>query len=595
MSNQRNKGAGKPNYRSRAKSQAAKDNYQDAEADWNRSKRGKNKAPSRSEGATVAIGTGSKDNDPSWYTKNPTILRNVASIGFGYVLGGLVEGNRLTFQSANMISQNTSVPGIMRLRWLPYVGTSVNGGSGLLGAAPINVAGEQAYSYLMKGKSVTKEFDPCDVTIFYLAMDSAFAYYAWLIRIYGVLTQYSATNKYTPRLLVQAMGVDFDEVVANLANFRLAINLYADRLSTMYVPKSVSYITRHIFMSQGIYMDSNNTKPQLYLYNPAAFYIFNELTTPAKLTLQTPGAANKGLIGTSRDQLLTSTDLIEFGNRILDPLIASQDLNIISAYVLNAYGPTGVMQVAPIAENFTITPVYSQEVLMQFENAETFSPITYGGGNTIFESTITPTTQIGASVIENTCALLYPASIATRMMVMEQLTYKRRLLNFHSDNVTPEDVMVATRMKTPLTNYNSNSTALKFFKDTGNLYIGNKEMTYTYALVPDHGGSELCLDFTLYEQGSNSTPNDVDFGTNLYFKLGNAATANYDMPRVLSWISAFDWHPFMTMAWSCDDVNAGKVYGGPPIGDYDNFTLISDEVLDNMHYYALLSEITSTP
>lgn len=579
------------NYRQRAKSQAAKDNYQDAQADWDDAKRKSNRGRSGKEGV-VAVRTGSKDNDPSWYTKNPTILRNVATVPFGYVLGVNNPNLKLEIDTANAIPQSMEIPGIFRMRWIPFAGPEVNYGRSQLGAAPINVAGEQAYSYLMKGKSVSKEFDPCDVTMYYLAMDSAFAYYAWLIRIYGVLTNYSPTNKYTPRLLVTAMGVNFDDVVSNLANFRLMINLYADRLSTMYVPKSVTYITRHIFMSESVYMDSNTTKPQLYLYNPAAFYIFDETTTPAKLTLQAPGGKNSGMIG-HRDKLLTAKQLQTFANKILDPIIASQDLNIISAYVLNAYGAAGVMQVAPIAETFSVTPVYSQEVLTQFENAEAFSPSLFGDANVVYESTITPTTQIGASVIVNKSGLLQYSSDTAHQPIVKQLTSSQRLLNFHKDDVSPDDIMVATRMKTPMTDFTPNSEMKTFFSEGANRQMATVTSAPVQVIVPTHGGSELCFDFTLYEQGGSNTPQIFTFGSVEYYNLTNNYSGNYMLCKMHSWLAAFDWHPFVTVGWSTAGVNDGKVFAGTPVGDYDNFTLLSDDVLDNMHYYALLSEITS--
>lgn len=606
--------------RNQANKMAKEGNYQDAFADQQASKRkGKwskgSKFNKNNFSSNTALSTGSGDNDPSWYTKNPTILRNVASIPFSYV-----TGNRIDYPMQSQYytsSQKLVVPGIMRIRWAPYIGASTNQKVSAtnwteVASSPINVAGEEAYSYLMKGKSVTKEFDPCDVSMYYLAMDSAYAYYAWLCRIYGVLTWYSPTNKYTPRALVRSMGIDFDEIILHMADFRLGINLYADRLQSMYVPKSVTYITRHIFMSESIYTDGDNSKAQLYYYNPVGFYVFDETTNPNQLTLQTPLGKKNGMIGDSmQDNLLDHEDLLAFGNNLLGPIIASQDLNIISSYVLNAYGVGGIFQVAPIAETFTVRPVYSQEVLSQMENAECvrFGISTKSARNEALESIITPTTDLGASIV-NARTSLVSNSLADADVTMST-TGKNRILNFHKNEVSPEDIMVATRMKSIIVNYDVD-TDYWTSDNVQNFAQTNSQGNYR-SLAITTGGSEICYDFAIINQ--NNAPSaafsegmtylysrsymQIPFSTGITADIIKSYMVNNftELSRMIQSLAAFDWHPFITLTF------AGYLGGAlislsqdqSPIGDYDNFTIISQENLDNMHYYALLSEFTSVP
>lgn len=336
-------------------------------------------------GSAVPVDTGaSKDNDPMWYGLNPQLLKDAGSFPFSRVAGYPIPWQKGKLNSGSgYLSEDskTRTPGILVLRTGHALGSNRDSGDP---SSPINVAIQSLYAYTRKANSGAANYDPNAMAAYVLSLSDAYAFYSWLVRAYGVINNYSATNRYYPEALVRAMGLNFTALKSSLADFRMLINQIAYQLQSRKLPKSIMYTTRHIWMYENIYTDSNSDtgKQQIYLFNPIGFLMLNEKANPMTLELTSPGGVPSGFsnvkgaivpIGQPASSGYALSDLTNYANRILSPIMASQDFGIISGDLSKAFGDGEMMNVLGIAETYRVTPTYSAEVLSQIENSKSIS------------------------------------------------------------------------------------------------------------------------------------------------------------------------------------------------------------------------------
>lgn len=517
--------------------------------------------------ANVPIFTGSKDNDPSWYANNPTLLRNVANLPFSYPLGfqwDLGDAGEMTTLTADP-NPALSLPGILSFQIMPTFGYTQSP------IDAINVAFSAMFNFVRHATSGQSRYEAPDLGIYCLAMDSAYSYYAWMVRVYGVMSDYSVFNKYTPKTLVETMGVNFESLKSNLADFRAAINLYAVRLASFAVPRNITYMTRHIWMYENIYRDAESSKAQLYMYNPEGFYIFNE-TGDSNLFwnltfIPLPAFDNKTL------KLMTLSDIVAYGESILNPILQTQDMMFISADILKAFGAGSLFRVTPIGETYAVSPVYSKEVLSQMENA-----FIYGASDQ--SCTITEEKGINNGYITGTLQIKIPPIGGRSISALEALHRDAFPLNFHWDPVSPEDIMVATRL--------SSSGSVE--------YVDTSSGWRTFNILDC--GSEIVVSASIiYEPDMGQGYSPIDFGTYNVLDVGVNAVqpgALRQLLQLISNMSSFDWHPKLyfglitsTSPTSTKD-NTYLLKSGEML-DIDNFTIVNPQELQSMNRVAMLS------
>lgn len=258
----------------------------------------------------------SSDNDASWYMRYPELARDASKIPFTTPLGKYpyVESNA-TNSDLKEGREAFAIPGIMAIKWFPTIGQSDDQNS------PVNVVSREVYSFVRHANSGHSNYDAPDLMMYILAMDSLYSFYASMVRTYGVMMLYNGMNRYMPRRLVQAMGFDFDDISQNLAQFRWLINQVAYKLTALYVPAGMTYFERHIWLNSGVYVDSASVKAQTYLFRQSAAYVYNaSAATDYAATLKY----------TEIPSHLTLDKCTQFVNSMLNPILADEDMNIIS-------------------------------------------------------------------------------------------------------------------------------------------------------------------------------------------------------------------------------------------------------------------------
>lgn len=363
-------------------------------------------------------------NDASWYARDPNLLAAAASFPFTWPTGNAIDLGPY----ASKIHLG-SVPGIMAISIDPQVGWADNFNS------PITLAAREEYAFVRYANSGHNNYDDPDLMMYHIAMDSCYSYFSFLKRIYGVCRTYSNVNRYYPKGLIEAMGVDFEDIMKNLANLNYAINVFATMFSRLNVPAGMPYVTKHMWMYENIYTDANTPRGQTYMFVPRSLYQYGYDTNGAgKLTRLVLDNNFNSYIMNKR----TYDELVQTMYDLLNPVIADEDIGTISGDILKAYGDGGIMKVSGVDFTYGITPVYNLEVLEIINNLTLLGPST---------GDITQEIDVNTGWIKSmpTFEHFNPDLVTDTSPGMNALSCDR-FINFKRDNITPADSMVVTRM-----------------------------------------------------------------------------------------------------------------------------------------------------
>lgn len=465
-------------------------------------------------------------NDVSWYTNNPQLVKDACQLSFFNPLGEHITLNEAKF----------TVPGIMAFDVLYGPGVSQKS------VDPVNQAALGIYGEIRKANSGAKNYESSDVMLLLMGLDSIYAMYSFATRIYGILTSYSQVNRYTPRALCAAMGVNFDDFQNNIADFRYYLNTLPTKVSQFAAPAVMPLFKRHAWLFNNIYRDGTTNKSQYYLLNPAGYYTWEEET--------------EGKVGylkfnplTNRTTPLTLADLEQIFETMIDKLLGSQDVGIICGDILKAYGDSGLITLSQIPEDFTVEPVMDLTVLSQIQNA-TITDCA------IMDADLTQSTGIGTPTFRWQPQLYSPRINLGFLSAPKMLTMSM-------DVPTPEDIIEATRLTAFVKQGSSSNYVVSC--------MGTEIITTAHIVRMDAEGSPEVIGIANCSVTNLAVPSGVE-------KLLDD----------LSMWQAFDWAPAFNVAYK---LNAqGEVKYLLPYLEYNNYRELEEKELAKIHRTAILSE-----
>lgn len=295
--------------------------------------------------------TKNSSNDPRWYGADYAILKDAASINYSIPAG--VPLRELVVTKA----QDKAFPGLLALYTCSGIGLAKDP------SAPINVASNSVYSYVRHANSGHSNYDAPDLMIYLLAMSQVYAYINFLTRAYALSTLYGQKNRYFPDCVLKSMNIDPEDARKNGAQFRYGINVLVNKAASFAVPNNMPYFSRESFLYSGIYTEGQSFKDQMYIINPYAFLQYGLDDTDSY------GCLDYKVFRTSDTKYYTIEELLEFGNSLINPLIASEDMGIMSGDILKAYGQDNLVKLASVSENMYVVPEFNITVLEQIKNA----------------------------------------------------------------------------------------------------------------------------------------------------------------------------------------------------------------------------------
>nr|AVX53363.1 putative capsid [Marmot picobirnavirus] len=499
-----------------------------------------------------------KLNDASSYTPTPQLVKDVCNISM-YTRTGVNLDMGIPWVNPVTHAQSGIIPGIMNLYFIPTFGVSSDYSD------PFNVNAQAIYAYVRKANSGRINYDPSDLMCYLGAISSALLYHAILCGIIGKSMKYDASNAYYPEGLVDGYGVDFWDVRKNMPTLRSYVNQFALKINNYFFPDVFPFLKEQLKMVLNCYKDGDSGKAQVYQFIPTHFYMYDEKSSEQGSSLSAVKfVSNTDVMNTLKRRKVD--DLIQFGDQLLNALTQSSDTGIYDGDLRKAY-ETNRYIASEIGEQFIIEPTKSDEILMKINNLTIWPDVDLLGTSLDFTPNINRQTL--------TQVIQYPSfEFGEEFSASEvlKLINSNKIVNFYWDNVTPDDVLVATRWMT----FGAFDTHVATAREGETL------------IQLDNYGFEI---FTGSNIAYRRQPGVSNLNGFAYRKLtttmqGSEFAENLITASIAA-LEKFSSHPFF-YKYLC--TNEDGTYVNPElfdiIGDFDNYAVVSKSTVQNIHLVA---------
>lgn len=513
-------------------------------------------------------------NDPSWYGSGQPLI-DACNLAYANPLGIGFPIHTFLSNYATKLTQMYKLPGIMAIGIQPLLNAS-DGSS----TAAIQDAARKMYAFIRHMNAGAKNYERADLMMYYGAVADLYALIAWASLAYGGCFTYQRKNTYYGRLVVEALGFDYDDLLGNLSDFRAFINTKIQILNTLYIPNSFKYLDRKINLFSHIIKDSDDPKGCVYVFRPESFFKWDgsSYKTGTALTwVNTP--LNDDAEYTDEASLfnraLTLDDFKDLANLLFDAITDDEDAGIISGDILKAYGEKGLKKLSLIPSDFSITPTYDIEAL------EVINNLTFVGTPTMPEggrqdrdldpsstdvATINACHNLGVHQYENKIVSDPYFGFRNLTTINDNFdkagsAYYGPIFSIHS-KPSPEMTMVVSRLKAT-TYYEKASRA-------GGTY------DHYYRLL--NAGTEVATRYRIYTT-ETGLANEVIVGNGVY--RGNSTNNT----KAISLLETFDWHPIIYSKVSdVSSIDVSAIHY-----EFDDYTVAYPETMDKMNRTALFA------
>jgi hypothetical protein len=230
----------------------------------------------------------------------------------------------------------------------------------------INAVALKTYTILSASNAKTTNYGPQDISTLILAFGEVLSFTEHLRRILGVAYLYNVRNRFVPRGVMKALGVESTDLTKNLATYRIRFNTIINRINTIPVMKNIEYLNKCYELYRHIYTDSESPMAQYYVMLPYSTWILNEAGSQQGSTLETvllfdTVERNLKPLFTTYDKLLDQLDAM------INTLLTSSTFNYIYADVLRLGVETWTVELC--SEGYACMPEYNPMIALQLQNA----------------------------------------------------------------------------------------------------------------------------------------------------------------------------------------------------------------------------------
>jgi len=481
-------------------------------------------------------------NDPRWWG-TADYVKSVASFNFASPLGMPVPYSYLKDPSADFHWKNSdsnfigTVPGIMAIDVLPTMGV------GRDAVDPVNQYIRTVFTKLRSTNNQNAPYQPCDLGMYIMAIDSIHMGIEQLIRMYGIARTYSSMNRYYPDALLRAMGINPSDssgnIYSNLADMRASILNLMIKVQTLAIPKGININERHRELVKYVYKDGESVKAQMYLFRTPYLYKYDDSSSEQGGFLK----AMSMPIGQGYAYWIAAVD------DMINALATSSLFAIVSGDIIKSFTYEKLYNMPFFDELYTVVPVYNPEILLEIHNLKVCGD---RWDDTAFDVTQDPNTgALICAPYTTTDTIPGPGSINC-------------IIDIPVDNPEPDLVMVATRLAT-----------------VG--YTGYMTTEQKYKFVPICLGTEMVIRLNIYGYDESGT------------LVNNATTRNamFNIQHVRAWFARelyFDWHPHIYSIETGSDPNVVSLCS--VISELSNYTVVEAGDLTKMHEMAVYGALT---
>jgi hypothetical protein len=526
MANKRNyKKGSKSNYRS-----VNREKDTNKKNDENKSRKGQKTYLNSIEGSP---------NDVSWYKKLPAIFNKATNVTWYNQLGS--NFSFMTRSRGGLIDDiypgYDTVPGILSLNMFTGPGTVRDPSD------PMNISAISLFEYVRKAlNKPNPDYEQTDLAMYLYAVMDIYAQYCNIMRAFGIVNLFDADNMYVPYALAEAgYGWNrntFNYVVNNRANLLLRFDELIYKASWLFLPTNFTLMERQAWMFTNIFRDGGRTKSQFYIHRKRVDWLWDETTFDEGSSLQP-----------LKHDDMTLVEMLDRFNTCIEAIRNSSSARIMQSDLRKAFENSSSWDMATTDPNYTVSFTVSDEVLSQIENATlTGDIIDFTNYNTWVRQSVDTNTLYHFPVCNE--------EIMSAAMRAWEITADP-VINMHKQDPTPDDLMVATR---------------------NTVYVDLDEETETIIGVQYASDFMMSCDAYTYNYGDFSELQKIHFGPGV---------DRFDMQgckAIATWFT-FDWAPRMVLTVNNSN-NVPVIY---PLVEWDNYTAISREVVNNLHKVANFS------
>lgn len=551
------------------------------------SQSGKGQPPfqTREEESKIMKGDNKGSNDPRWHVKQEQLEKDVSRIQFGYPVGVPLNLNNPLLASIPSKGAFT-IPQVMAIYCSSAVGTAINEQSA------INVADQDLYIKITQDKSGKTPFDMPDIGLYLESMADVYGYLSWCRRLYAESGLSSTESRYIPSVLMTAEHVDYDDFLKNRSNFRSAINQLTAKAASFPVPKAFTICDYRSWIYSNVYTELDMLKSQLYMLVPQSFYYYD-------ITLDPDGAGSlvsNALPFWQNGTAMTTDQIIDYGVKMLNAVYYNTDLASIAAWITKTFSDIFTLNLIPDELPMTISSDYN--VLNMIKNMN----LSWGFTSTVTQSSnkgylISRPKSVmdagGAKSLDQYFAASgetnMPDAVVNAWATAHQCALESRLLTTEKRDPSMDEIIEMTRMTTTVSSQTREGTGQS-------LVVTNY---LTCASMVAHEGSIYSYDIDYeqygYENWSLQYNNFVSYMPvyNVTGVPANTSNNSSYILRLIDNLRNFKFAPTIRFIVTRSGSTAGSVQIAHtiPYQDIDNYTIVTDEELRNIHELVLMQEL----
>lgn len=364
-----------------------------------------------------------KSNDISWWNKSP-MYADVTRVPFNRIYGAPFSITHHAANGDNVPVENSSaIPfsGIMNIQFIPTIGSALDANSA------VNRAFNSMFGELYSRTTGTPPIQQMDLAMFVTSLSSISCLIGFLKRALGVSQLYSNLNYAYPKQLLRAMGILPTSVIGKQDELRSKINDLILNFNNLKVPDVLDIYVRQYALAHNIYVDEDDVQAQIYLFNPAGYYLYHDIngTDPAYLEWININYPTTG----------TGTPIstwISAANSALEAWRNSSDLGLITGSISRAFADTATISLDYVLPNETAVPTVDRNIMWQINNLH------------IAElNSVDPTLDIVQDVVGN--YLKFDPTLDNTIKGWMSVGSDNYLLNSFDGNTSDEFIMESTR------------------------------------------------------------------------------------------------------------------------------------------------------
>lgn len=361
-------------------------------------------------------------NDPNYYFTDENLKNQIASFSFNQFTG--VPIKLATRTDGNDLTRSFST--VMSILVNPSAGYTT--GAGVQNS--INLAGLSLYTKLSANNAKTSVYAPQDLTTLILGVGQLIALAGHCARAFGLTRLFNFRNRAYPKTIIEATGINYDDLVENFADYRNRYNLLMVTASQIPIPANIPYFAKCREMFAHAYLDmEGSAMAQTYVLVPDTTWLMDEQAEG--------GTALDVLIIHPESGTKTMSALLGALQAQIQALLNSTTLNAVYSDILRVAEKEGMplYTFTTLPDDYTVLPVYNSEIRKWINNLTVMgkpldTPVVgdHTAGNKVLPDPNNNGIKYRPQFPINMTAAIDP------------------ILNFDTGNATVDDIIEATRL-----------------------------------------------------------------------------------------------------------------------------------------------------